>query len=158
MDSQIQQELILLLNIDNVDGKEQIKILSICSNILSSKKYLEELVKILDNLFNQKDFDIFSEFSRLVISILNLNKKVRYEKKEINENRVKYIIYGGLYYYMLKHQTNFFNAQDLGKIRLLYCNAWDLLSLIPETIKISKASCFSCIKSIWGGINNDISI
>lgn len=159
MDSQIQQELILLLNIDNVEAKEQIKILAMCSNILSSNNYISELVKVLENLFNQQDFDIFSEFSRLVLSIFNLNKNVRY-RKEITESRIKYMVYACLYYYMLKFKSSWLNQQDIGKIRILFCNSWDLVSLIPETIKISKEGCFNCLTKIsWFGIkNNNISV
>ena len=130
-----------------------------CSNVLSSDKYLKELIKILDNLFNQKDFDIYSEFSRLVLSIFNLNKVVNY-KKEISEKRMKYITYACLYYYMIKHKTNWFNEQDHGKIRILFCNSWDLVSLIPETVKIAKTSCISCLSECgWLGIkSNNIAI
>ena len=130
MNEQIQQELVLLLNIDNVTANDQIK--------------------ILDDVFNQQDFDLSSEFTRLVLAILNLNKNVEY-KKEINEIKVKYVIYACLYFYLIKYQVDFCNKTDMGKIRLLYCNSFELISLVPETIKVQKQSCLSCISWFRSG-------
>lgn len=143
MDSNIQQEIILLLNIDNVDANEQIKILSICSNVLSSKDFLSNLVSTLENLFNQQDFDLTSEFARVVLAIIKISNNATYYK-DIDIKRMKYVIYAVFYYYMLKYKTDLLNKLDLGSLRLLYSNAYDLVELVPETVKIAKQGCLSC--------------
>ena len=155
MNETIRNELILLLNIDSVKPDEQIKILSICSAFLSSKPYNDELKKLLNPIFNQPDgFDIGSEFARLIINILNLNQQCTYYKVVGNE-KLKYIIYGIIYNFLLREQLDFLNGQNLGTIRLLYCNAWDLLSFDINKLKIIKETCIACC-GLFGSSNKII--
>lgn len=148
MNSDIQNELLLLLNIDSVSpADEQIKILKICSDILNSQVYEQNIIKNLDEIFNQSDFNASTEFSRLIIAILNLNKEVEYYKN-VNSTRMKYVIYCVFYSYLLKHQIDWINKQNIADIRLLYSNTWDLLQIVPDTIKIAKSTC-KCLS--WFG-------
>lgn len=149
MNEQIRDEMILLQNIDNVDPDEQIKVLSICSSVLGCENYLKELKVILNPIFNQPEgFDIGAEFTRVVIQILNLNSKCSYIKKEVNSNRMKYVIYCVIYNYLVKDQLEYLDHQNIGNIRLLYCNAWDLISIDINTVKI-KREAWCC--NLFGG-------
>lgn len=140
MDNSTQNEILLLTQIDNVKGNESIKILSICSSVLSSEKYVSSAVEALDNIFNSPDFDLTNEFTRVVVNIFNVNKKFNYYK-EISTERTKYVVWGVFYHYLQKHQADFLNSHDMGVWRLLFANAWDLITIIPQTVKIDKASC-----------------
>jgi hypothetical protein len=145
MDSNIQQELILLMNIDKtVDANEQIKVLKICSDILGHQEYTNNIIGIFGGIFNQPDFNISSEFGKIILCILEFNKEVSYYKN-IEISRMKYIIYAVLYAYMLKYQVEWINKQNIGDIRILYSNSWELIQIIPETVKIAKIDCLGCI-------------
>lgn len=151
MNEQIRDEVVLLLNIDNVDADEQIKILSICASVLSSEKYMIELVETLDNIFTQPDgVDLSSEFTRIVLNILNLNQKVVYKKKEVCPSRMKYVIYCVIYYYLLKHKLEILDNCNIGNIRLLYCNSWDLIAVNYNNVIIPKEKC-DCFCGLFGG-------
>ena len=142
MNESIQAELILLLNIDNVKAGEQIKILSICSSFMSSQNYVDELKKIIDNIFVE-NFNINSEISRLIFGILKLNEKCSYIKN-VDHYRLKYVVYSVLYNYLLKNQLDFLNHLDIGNFRLLFCNAWDLVSIDIKKVLVEKVNCDFC--------------
>lgn len=144
MNESIVNEMKLLYNVYSVKGKERNKIDAICSNVLDNEEYVSRVKKSLDNVFNNDDFNFSSEFTRLILNIININKSVDYYK-EISPERMKFILYGVLYYYLLKNQQTFLNQISMGDIRLLYCNSIDLLLLVPETIKVDKESCCNCL-------------
>ncbi|RTL06732.1 hypothetical protein EKK58_04315 [Candidatus Dependentiae bacterium] len=144
MNETIRNEVALLLDIDNVKPNEKEKILSICSSFLSSTKYITELKNILDGVFNAPDgFEISSEISRIILGILKLNDKCTYTKN-INNDRLKYIIYGVIYSYLIKNQVDFLNSQNYGTFRLLFCNAWDLVSVDISKVIVEKVGCDFC--------------
>lgn len=149
MNDQIHQELVLLMNIDsNVNSTSQIKILKICSDVLNCGEYVNKVTNSLNSMFNQPTFDANVDFSKLILSILTLNQDLEYYK-DVNTFRMKYVIYGVFYAYLLKHQVDWINKTNIGDIRTMYNNCWDSLIVIPETIKIDKVSCLSCLgKSI----------
>ena len=144
MNSDIRDEMILLLNIYEVEANEQIKILAICTKFLDSKKYVDEMKNVLDNVFNGENFNINTEFSRILLAMINLNRKVTFIK-EVKEKRIKYLIYCVLFSYLIKNQSQIINTLSLGELRLLFCNAIDLILLVPETIKIGKEGLCSCL-------------
>jgi hypothetical protein len=144
MQSEIQKEIMLLLEIDNVHGTESVKTLAICAKIISNEKYMTEANKILDNVFNQNDFNFSCEIGCLVSQLLRLNRNVEFYK-EISEDRMKYVLYCIIYFYLFKHQSVWLSNQQLGTIRLLYCNVYDLLMIKSESIKLAKSGCVSFI-------------
>jgi hypothetical protein len=144
MQTEIQREITLLMGIDNVGGTEQVKILAICAKMLSCPDYFSEVIKAFDNIFSQPDFDIMVDIGRVVYQLVLLNGKFSFYK-EISETRMKYVLYGVMYAFMLKHKTDWMNTQNLGSVRLVYCNAYDLILLKSDSIKIAKQGCLSCI-------------
>lgn len=148
MQSEIQKEVLLMLNVDNVAGTESVKILAICSQVLSSDDYVSKVKDALDIIFNQPTFEISSEIGYVVSQLINLNKNVLFYKT-VAVDRMKYVLYSVIYQYMLKQQTQWLNSSDIGNIRLLFCNVFDLLMIKSETLQMAKAGCFFCIaKSI----------
>jgi len=144
MNETIQSEIMLLLNIYEVKGNEQVKILAICSKILDSKEYMNKLKDSLNGVFTNSDFNFIIEFSRLINAIICFNGNLDFYKN-VSQERMKYIIYCILFAYMLKYQPQTLNSIPSGELRLLYSNSIDLVLLLPETIKINKESCSSCL-------------
>ncbi len=153
MNEQIRNEMILLLNIDGIKSDEQIKILSYVSSFLSSTEYFVEIKSVLNSIFAQPDFDIVTELSRLILNILTINKKCSF-RKEIKANRMKYVIYAVIYNYMLKEQIDYLNKINIGTLRLMYCNCFDLLTIDFSSISIVKECGLLC--GLFG--NNKINI
>jgi hypothetical protein len=139
MYSEIQTELVLLMNIDNIKANEQIKILAIISNVLANKEYLENVKNGLDKFFTEESsFD--GEFSRLVMAIIELNQKCQYYKN-IDFERCKFVIYSVLYNFLIKNKIELLCSIEMQKLRMLYFNAWDLIKIIPESVKVLKNEC-----------------
>ena len=144
MNEQISNQTGLLMDIDKVKGEEKLKVMSVLGSILGSDEYNAELSKELDPLFLNSSFNIFMEMSIVLRFIIKINSKCSFYK-EINEGRMKYIMWGVLYSYLLNKQSTYLDSINIGEIRLIYCNSWDLIAIIPETIKILKSGCFDCL-------------
>ena len=142
MIDQVKYELEMLLNVDYVKGLERHKIEAICNDFLNKRVYLDEVSKSLDNLFSQPDFDFKSEVPMVLLNLIKLNDNVEYYK-EITQGRSKYLIYTILFYYLIKNQTDIINSQNIGQLRLLFSNCWDLVSVVG--VHVIKRSHFSCI-------------
>lgn len=144
MNELIQNELTLLMSVgDCIKGSEQVKILSILSAILSNEKYVSDLKTKLNPIVEDSNYN-FSDFSRLILHVIELNKHYDFYK-EVNEYRVKYILWGVIYYYFTKFQIEKLNLYDLSSLRIMYLNCAELVLLVPETIKINKESFSSCL-------------
>ena len=149
MNSDIQGELTLLMNIYDVKANEQIKILSICSKVLTNEEYIKSVKDLLNDVMKNEDFIFIIEFFRVISSLIHLNKNVSFYK-EISEDRMRFVLYAVLFDYLLKNQANLINKLPIGQLRLLYCNAMDLVLMQPEFIKIAKKSVLSCISWLGG--------
>jgi len=144
MNELIQNEMTLIMSVnENIKGSEQVKILSILSCILSNVLYVEQLKSKLNQIVDDANYN-FSDFSRLILNIIDLNKHFDFYK-EVNEHRIKYILWGVIYFYFNKFQIEKLNLYDLSALRIMYLNCAELVLLVPETIKIKKESCCSCI-------------
>ncbi|MET0570932.1 MAG: hypothetical protein ABWZ79_05865 [Pedobacter agri] len=154
MDPTIQREILLITEIDNQKGTEAIKILSICAHVIDCNEYTLEVAQQLNTIFNQPDFNLFTEIGQVAMSLIKLNRRAKYYK-DISIERMKYVLYSTLYHYMSKNQLSFFNSLDIGQFRILFSNSWELISVMPDLVQIAKRgflSCFSCCSG------NDIKI
>jgi hypothetical protein len=149
MDSNIQNELQLLMNIEKVDGQEQIKICSLLSQMLGCDAYVEKIKNDLDKTSNSPNFNLMIDFSQLLLTIINVNQDCSF-KKEIIESRMKFIIYGVLYAYLLKNNVDLLNSLNLGDFRALYLNAVELILLIPQSVKVLQEDCMNCMGRVFG--------
>ena len=132
------------MRIDSVDGSECIKVLAICSQLLNSNDYVARVAKSLNGIFAQPEFDFMAEFGLVVQALIKINQSVEFYK-EINVQRAKYVLYAVFYHYVYKNQLNWLNEQNIGTIRLLYSNVYDLLMVKSESLAIAKQGCLSCI-------------
>lgn len=152
MNENTQTEVLLLMNIDNLKGTEQVKILAIVNEFLNSVKYMNSVHNVLNNIFSQPDFDFKTELPKIVLNVIKLNTTVDF-RKLVTKDRSKYLIYGILYHYLVKNQTDMINGINISDLRLLFSNSWDLINVTTEIIKkpwysfLSKFCCFYWIKS-----------
>lgn len=146
MNDSIDNEIARLLRIDNIDGNECVKVLAICSQVLSNDAYVAKVKATIDSIFNQPQFDFMIEFGLIVQALIAINNAVTFYK-EISVARMKYVLYAVFYHYAFKNQLSWLNEQDIGNIRLLYCNVYDLLMIRAESLAIAKTGCLSCLCS-----------
>lgn len=144
MNDDIDNEVCRLLRIDGVDGTESIKVMAICSQLLANGDYRRQVASTLDEIFNSPTFDFMAEFGLVIQSIIAMNKNVAFYKT-ISVSRMKYVLYAVFYHYAYKQQLEWLNQQNLGTIRLLYCNIYDLLMVRSESLQIAVAGCLSCL-------------
>lgn len=147
MNDSIWEELSFILNkFGKEEPNEHIKIKHACTRMLDNNDYMNTIKLSLDSIFKIQNFDN-SDFSRLLLAIIEVNKKVSYYK-ELSENRMKYVIYAVLYSYLINNQHDFVNLEGITKIRISYFNSIELALLVPQTMKIAKETCLSCIGRI----------
>jgi hypothetical protein len=144
MNDDIDNEIGRLLRIDNVKGDECIKVLAICAKVLNNSDYIVQVAKLIDGIFSQPSFDFMAEFGLVIGQLIELNKRVTFYK-EVSVERMKYVLYAVFYHYAFKKRLNWLNEQNIGQIRLLYCNVYDLLMIRSESLKIAKSGCLSCV-------------
>ena len=156
MNSDLQREILLMAEIDgNIKGSEAIKILSICSHLLNNEQYVETLKNTLDNVLNTPDFDFKMEICHAVLAIIRVNKRTNYYK-QISIDRMKFVLYAGLYGYLIKNQTDLLNEMSsMAELRLLYANVWSALQTDPRILEIAKESWGSCMSRLTGFCKND---
>jgi hypothetical protein len=144
MNEEIRNEMILMMSVnENIKGSEQIKIISVLSSMMSNVLYNYELKKALDPIISDEKFSL-SDVPKLILLIIDVNKKFDFYKV-VNEERVKYILWGLLYSFLLKNHTDKLNLLGVSEIRILYINTAELLLLIPQSIKIQKENWGSCL-------------
>lgn len=149
MNEEIRNELLLILNVfEKTETDKQVKIISMLSKILDNKIYTETIKKELEAITSIKNFDITVDFTRLILSVLNVNSRFEFQK-EISVNKMKYIIYGIIYNNFVKNDPNILNNIDITKFRILYYNAINLMLLPPENLKIKT-------NSFWEWLFGDI--
>jgi len=144
MNSTIITELYLVLNkIDNISENNAVKVMNLCSKIMDNIQYNTIVKNTLDTYFKMENFNM-ADFPRLMLAIIKLNEKLEYVDK-ITVDELKYIIYAVLINYLFNNQINFINTVSMDKIRITYFNCVELMIVMPNTIKISKEGCCSCI-------------
>lgn len=146
MDSSVQNELLLLMGVDNLVGEEVFKSMSICANILNDTSYIAQVNDKFGELFKTPDFDLLVELSQLITVLLKVNNNFSYYK-EIAFGRMKYVVYATIYAYIAKNQLSEINRIGAHTFRILFTNLWSVLEVVPESVKIAKAACFSCFGS-----------
>lgn len=145
MNSLIRDELLLILNVfGHYKGEDQITIISICSKLLDSEEYVSKVYEKLDDELKQPNFDVTTDFINLIVSIIDVNKCVEFYKK-LKVDTMKICIYGLLYSYILKNNSDVLNKLEIHKLRILYFNTIQVLLVQPKTIEIAKEGLLSAI-------------
>ena len=132
------------MNSYKVGGTERNKIDAICNDMVCNKALMSDIQNVLLPLVQNKDFNIAKNIPSLITAILSVVKRVEYYKV-VNEERIKYVIYCILLSALLKYYPNVLKTIEIEHLKNAYKECIDLVLLIPETIKVSKKSCLTCI-------------
>lgn len=146
MNSSINDELSNLLNIFKVGGNERIKIIAICNDLVSNGELLSDLQNALRPIVEAKTFSPAQNIPSLISALLSVLKNVQYYK-EVNEGRMKYVLYCVLLSVLLQFYPTVLKQIEIELLRNLYISCIDLVLLIPETVKVHKKSCLTCLGS-----------
>lgn len=157
MDSSVSNELNNLFNQDLVSGTERTKILAICNTLVNNGVFLNEVKNNVTNVIEKESFNIEKNIGAVVSCILQIFSKVEMYK-EVSAERMKYIVYCLLISVLLKFYPTILQKVEINTLRNLYNDVYDIVMIIPETIKISKKSCLTCIGSsfkLFSFLNKD---
>ena len=145
MNQDISQQVQLLLSIDAISPNDCIKIMSICSQVLSSNDYVQALKSSLGPIFCDPTFDIVNEIAQIMLALISLSQNCTYASK-IKTKQLKYVLFASLYEYLVDNQPDLLRKVDLGSIRLAFSNAFDLIVIPVEKVQIpAKTVCDSCL-------------
>lgn len=144
MDTTTNQELNNLLNLQKVNGNERIKIIAICNDTIGNATVMNDIENSIKNVIEQKNFSLGQCIPSLISSILSITKNIQYYK-EVNETRIVFVIYSVLISALLKFHPNLLKTIEIDTLRNIYVNTIDLVLLVPETVKITKRGCLTCL-------------
>jgi hypothetical protein len=144
MEASINEEILNLMNVYKVGGGERNKIDAICNDLVCNNALMGDIQNALHPLIDKKDFNIAKNIPSLITAILSVIKHIEYYKV-VNEERMRYVLYCILLSALLKYYPSVLKTIELEHLRNAYKECIDLVLLIPETIKVSKKSCLTCI-------------
>lgn len=144
MNSTINAELQNVFNQDKISGSERNKIIAICNQIVDDANFMTEVQNGITTVVNRQNFKLENNLALLVQSILTVLNTVQFYK-DVSSERTKYILYCALISSLYKFYPNLLKTVEIDLIRTLFCDVFDLLMIIPETVKITKASCLTCV-------------
>ncbi len=140
------QEVSEIILIDDYSKNDEVLLL--IKKILNSVEYLEMIKKDFDKILEDKKIDSkdIPKMITIMIKLNNLIPKLTGIKEKISIDKMKYIFYATLYFYIIKYQVDFFDTFGIDEFRLLYSNLWNLVEINPDTVKVAakKMSGFFC--------------
>ena len=147
MNSKIQKELDNLYNETKLaSGTERTKINAICNTICDDVNFLSEVGNSIITVIEKDGFNIESNLGALLSCIINVITHVGFYKS-VSEERIKYVLYCALLCVLFKNHPNILAKVEINRLRTLYLECYELVVLIPNTVKIAKQGCISCIGS-----------
>lgn len=144
METVILSELECLLNDFKIGGSERIKIIAICNDVVTNSNVLTDLANSLKPIIEGKTFNVSQNIPALISAVLSVVGQIEYYKN-VTESRMKFVIYCALLSCLLKYYPSVLKSIDIETLRRIYKDCIELVLLIPETIKITKKSCVTCI-------------
>lgn len=137
-----------LMLLDDYDTSKKEESLNLINRVLNVKTYFESIKNDFDKILEDKKIDS-KDISKMMIVMIKLNNllpKLLNLKEKISIDKMKYIFYATIYFYIIQYQPEFFSALQLDEFRLLYSNLWNLVEIDPETVKVAakKIGGFSC--------------
>ena len=147
MNSQtVTKEISNLYDLYNVTGKERNAIDAICNNMVKNDDFILE-VEVAVKMVLSGNFKIEEKVPSLISALLRITNKIEYYKS-VDESRMKCILYYVLVASLLKFHPKVLTEQiEIEKFRTLYFDCIELVLMIPETVKIARKSCLTCIGS-----------
>jgi len=140
MNNDLIAEMTALLTNENILGDEQVKINALIGNFLNDGVYMYELTSKLDALINGRELDFLAEFPKMIMLIVELNKKVLFLSNKIDKDLAKYVIYGLIYNYLDKNHSKLLNQLNPGSLRIAFTNICEVLMVKPKKVNVKTQS------------------
>lgn len=144
MNDSVTNELNNLFNADSVSGTERTKILAICNTLVNDVNVMSEIKNSVTGLIEKDGFNIEKKVGAVVSCIISAFHQVECYK-EVNTDRMKYIIYCLLISILLKFYPSILTRTEIALLRNLYDDVFDLVMIVPQTVKIAKQGCMTCV-------------
>ena len=144
MDSKVTNELNNLFNKDTLSGTERTKIIAICNTLCHDGSLLSEIKNAITPVVEKEGFNIEKNISGVVSCIISIFTQVEFYK-EVQTDRMKYIIYCLLISVLLKEYPKILEKVEIGTLRDLYDSVFEIVLIIPQTVKIAKSGCLTCL-------------
>jgi hypothetical protein len=148
----VSAELINYFNLEKVSGTERNKIIAICNDMVDNAQFFNEVHNSIVNVAEGKHFKIETHLPALISAILGVMKSVQYYKN-VNEERMPSVIYCVLISALYEFYPKSLEEIPVELLRTLFANSIELVLLVPQTVKIAKQSCISCIASKIKALN-----
>jgi len=141
----ISLELNNYFNLEKVNGSERIKIIAICNDIIDNAIFIDEIHNSMITITEEKDFKLESHLPSLISAILRVIQSVEYSRKSVEKERMRFVLYGVLISALYEFYPSTLKTVQIETLRNLYKNSIDLVLILPQTVKIAKKSCVSCL-------------
>jgi len=145
MDSNLRNELLLVLTNENVSDNDQIRILNNCSKFVNNIKYMEKVKEKLSQVFEPHQTNFWILVPKLMSMIVEVNQSVD-NINEIPEHHMKFCIYAVIVSYLEQEKPFNIVGECDGDLRVAFVNISEILLTNPMKIKVMASKCFS---SCW---------
>lgn len=153
MDPKVTNELKNLFNQDLVQGNERNKIEAICNTLIADANFIAEVKNNITAIIEKESFNIEKNIGAVISCIIHIFEKVEYYKS-VSTERMKYILYCILISSLLKYYPKILEKCEINTLRELYNEVYEIVLIIPSSVKIEKRSCVSCIGSSFKLLSN----
>lgn len=145
METIILEEVEKLLDEFRVFGDERTKIIKICDDLVKSN-VLADISNALKPIIEGKNFNVSQNIPLIISAILSIVSNVEYYKT-VSEDRMKFVLYCVMISSLRKYYPTVLKTIDVELLRSIYKSCIELVLLVPQTIKVNKKSCLTCIGS-----------
>lgn len=143
------EEVNQMISLDGLGESTKKELLSIISDALSKKEYVESIKSRLDEILADKKLDASDIPNMMILSIQvnNMLPQLLGLTSSIKSAHVKYIVYGSVYYYIRENKPNFFTEAKIPVevFRLVFSSMWKLVEFNPDSaILVGQKLCGWC--------------
>lgn len=164
MNNDIRSEMLVVLNSENVCDDCQIRILAYINKFINNVKYLERSKEKLDLFFESKEPDdtsssvnLWIEIPKMISVLIDLHKNVTFTSN-MQQDYMKFVIYGIIYNYLDSHQAQILNKLAPGDFRIYFLNLLEVLLTKPKKIEAVKQSLWDALKGCICGDDDPVVI
>jgi hypothetical protein len=149
--------MIVVLNSENVCDDCQIRILACTNKFINNVKYLEKSKEKLDMFFTRSepveddgkpapdtDVNLWVEIPQMIKILIDLHKSVTFVH-DIDQDYMKFVLYGIIYNYLDTHHADILGKLEPGHFRIYFLNLLEVLLTKPKKIEAVKQSVLSSI-------------
>ena len=144
MDGKVNSEMVNIFNLKNVHGTERTKILAISNTLVNDGVLVGELKNSITSVIERDGFNIEKNIGSVISCIIKIFQQVEFYK-DVSSDRMEFVIYCLLLSLLQKFYPTILTKVEISTLRGLYVETYDLVTIIPETIKIAKQGCLTCL-------------